>query len=72
MTVKELIEKLQGMPQDAKVFMYLSSLEDDDDVNGVRMYIKEDVEYDDWGWGRLCYCKVEIDCEEEKEKKKGE
>lgn len=39
MTVKELIEKLKGMPEDARVFTH--SCEDDDYANEVKCFTRE-------------------------------
>ena len=59
MTVKELIEKLQRMPQDAKVFVYCNISEDDDYAYDVKSYTKEDIRFSDYDaekrWGKLDY-----------------
>lgn len=46
MTVKELINKLKEMPQDAKVFVYCNVSEDDDEAYDVKSYTKEDIDYE--------------------------
>ena len=55
MTVKELIKKLEKMPEDAKVFVYSEISEDDDFAHDVKSYTKEDIDYEDSDYGMLDY-----------------
>ena len=54
MTVKELIKKLQGMPQDAEVFVYSEISEDDDFAHDVKSYTKEDINEEDTCFDYYC------------------